>query len=165
MEKTTERKVAETILHQPKRIQIGGKNYRTAKITFASVVEVSAVISEIPDSITSGEENLVITTLKNAKDYDGAPKVIATMMCDTRLMLLGRFGHWMFHRRVSRLSKRLMVSHTPNELNVAAQTLIKDTEIADFFSLSTFLAGINMTKATKVENTENPTMETTASGL
>ncbi len=158
---TVERKTAETLLQYPRSIRIGKRKYRVSRITFASIVEMSAAISELPDTMTGGEDNLFVSTLRNAKDYGDTPIVLAVMMSSPWLMMLGRPGHWLFKRRLRRKAMRLSVRHSARELNEAAQTLIKHTDLADFFALTTFLAGINLTKATKV-GTERT--ETTASG-
>jgi len=166
MPRTTERKVADTVLQRPKKIKIGGKDYRLARMTFATVVEMSAAISEIPETIAESKENLVASTLHSAKDYGSTPRVIAVAMCGTWLLMLGRFGHWLFRLLVRRKAVRLGAKHSPMELNLAAQQLIQHAELGDFFALTTFLAGINMIKATKVEDEEQmQETETTASGL
>lgn len=165
---TIERKVAETILHYPQNIKIGGKKYRLARLTFSTIVEMSAVVSEIPQDISESKANIIIATLRHGKDYKGAPKVLAVAMVSTMWMLFGRFGHWVFRCKVNRKAVKLAAIHSSQELNEAAQELIQITDLAHFFALTTFLAGINMTKATKVEAEaeETPTTETqtTASG-
>ena len=162
---TIERKVAKTILQQPKKIKIGGKEYRLSKMTFSTIVEMSASVSELPQDISDTKENPVVATLRHGRKYGSAPSVLAVAMVSSVWMMLGRFGHYMYRISVRRKTRRLSVLHSPSELNDAAQRLMADTELAHFFALTTFLAGINMTKATKVvSETETPTTETTASG-
>ena len=162
---TIERKVANTILQQPKKLKIGDKEYRLSKMTFSTIIEMSASVSELPQDISETKENPIVASLRFGRFYGSAPSVLAVAMVSSMWMLLGRFGHFVYRVKVRRKTRRLSVMHTSSELNDAAQKLMADTELAHFFALTTFLAGINMTKATKVETeTETPTTETTASG-
>lgn len=163
---TIERKVADTILQIPQSIEIGGRKYRIANMPFASVVEMSAEVSEIPVSMSESEDNPVVSVLRHGREYGDVPRILAVMMVSAVWLLFGRFGHWVFRRKVGRKARLLSVRHSSRQLNEAAQVLIERSDLADFFALSTFLAGINMTKATKVETeAQTPTTETTASGL
>lgn len=149
--KTIERKVAETILQQPKKLKIGGKNYRLSTITFATIVEMSAIVSELPTDMSDTQANPIVSSLRYGKEYGSTPMVISTAMVSAMWMLLGRIGHSVFRMRVRNKARRLSVMHTPKELNDAAQELVSNAELAHFFVLTTFLAGVNMIKATKVE--------------
>lgn len=166
-DKTIERKVAETILQQPKKLKIGDMEYTLSKMTFATIVEMSAAVSELPDDISESKDNPVVASLRYGRGYASAPSVLAVAMVSSIWLMLGRFGSLVFRAKVRRKTRKLAARHKSSELNEAAQRLMADTELAHFFALTTFLAGINMTKATKVENeteTTTPTTETTASG-
>ena len=117
---TIERKVAKTILQQPKKIKIGGKEYRLSKMTFSTIVEMSASVSELPQDISDTKENPVVATLRHGRKYGSAPSVLAVAMVSSVWMMLGRFGHYMYRISVRRKTRRLSVLHSPSELSPTA---------------------------------------------
>lgn len=157
MKRTNERLVSDEVLERPKSIIIGGRKYRVAKQTFGVIVELSAGVSELPDTMRTHTENILAATLRYAKDYRAISFILARVMCGEWLSQFGRIGRFVLRVRVRRLAAKLYARHTPEELERASRQLIDLNQVASFFALSVFLSEINLLKATRKT-------ETTASG-
>lgn len=139
----------------PSYLMIGNKRYRLAKITFASIVGMSEAISKIPEAIAKSKDDVVATTFRHALSYRKAACVIAVAMTSTRFMLSNPLFHWLFSLKVNHRAKLLSSCHSSGELNDAAQRLVQgiSPEIAAFYSLTSYFAGINILKPTESEET------------
>lgn len=152
--KTIERRTEEVILQTPRRILIGHRTYRVAQPTAATLIMLSAEISELPTGIVADKELDIFTrTLRYAKDCEGVGRVAATMLVGAWLTQFGGIGRWLCRWRVRRKARRLLAAHSSATLNAAVTTLMREMQVADFFALTAFLSGINITKATKAETT------------
>lgn len=164
---TTERKVADTILQRPFQVEAGGKTYTAAPPSTATLILASAAISELP-RLSLDAADMVGETLRTAKDCEGVGKVIATLMLGAKAVnapvrltirrdkyLFNRFKVWRTERRNTTrgemLARELLEDLTPRQLQHMLAELLKRMEIGDFFGVTTFLLGINATRATKVE--------------
>lgn len=152
--KTIERRTEEVILQTPRRILIGHRTYRVAQPTAATLIMLSAEISELPTGIVADKELDIFTrTLRYAKDCEGVGRVAATMLVGAWLTQFGGIGRRLCRWRVRRKARRLLAAHSSATLNAAVTTLMREMQVADFFALTAFLAGINITKPTKAETT------------
>ena len=149
--KTLEREVAETILQKKKTITIGGRKYKVVQPTAATLIMISAEVSELPEGmrIESGEDYF-FATLRNAKDCKALGRILATMMIGARPTWIGQL---LCRLRIRVRGRKLLARHSPRQLNAANTEMIRDMQVADFFALTAFLSGLNMTKATKAETT------------
>ena len=152
--KTIERRTEEVILQTPRRILIGNRRYHVAQPTAATLIMLSAEISELPTGIVSEKELDIFTrTLRYAKDCGGVGCVAAVMLTGAWLTQFGGIGRWLCRLRVRRMASRLLAVHSSATLNAAVTTLMREMQVADFFALTAFLAGVNITKPTKAETT------------
>lgn len=152
--KTLEREVADAVLQVRRTITIGNKTYRLPRPTAGTLIELSAVISEMPTALAeAAEEKILVKTLRYAKDCAPVGRVIAVMMVGAWLCQFGTMGRWLFRRRVNRRARRLLAVHTSSELDLAATKLLRESEVEDFFVLSAFLSGINLLKPTREAET------------
>lgn len=152
--KTIERRTEEVILQTPRRILIGHRTYRVAQPTVATLIMLSAEISELPTGIVADKELDIFTrTLRYAKDCEGVGRVAATMLVGAWLTQFGGIGRRLCRWRVRRKARRLLAAHSSATLNAAVTTLMREMQVADFFALTAFLAGVNITKPTKAETT------------
>lgn len=175
MEKTTEQKVAQTILQQPEEITIGDKTYTLAPPSTATLILVSGAVSRLPH-IELDEKRIMEETLSIAKDCQELGEIAATLIIgakhindtvesrhiEKKRRFWGLFStkHEVIkvETKKDRLSRELMEELTPRDLhNLIAKALLK-MQVADFFGLTTFLTGINLMRPTKVVT------EATASG-
>lgn len=152
--KTIERRTEEVILQTPRRILIGHRTYRVAQPTAATLIMLSAEISELSTGIVADKELDIFTrTFRYAKDCEGVGRVAATMLVGAWLTQFGGIGRWLCRWRVRRKARRLLAAHSSATLNAAVTTLMREMQVADFFALTAFLAGVNITKPTKAETT------------
>lgn len=155
---TIEKQTASTLLQKPVEVNIGGRKVRAPQPTLETLVSVSERISELPTDMTAGEDgNVFVLTLRHAKEYKTVADIIATMLIPTRIKRYSLLS-WVYTLRYRRMVRRLRYTVSPSQMQEICTKVLQTMQIGDFFGLTTFLAGINLTKATKVENS------TTASG-
>lgn len=152
--KTLEREAADAVLQVRRTIVVGNKTYRLPRPTAGTLIELSAVISEMPTALAeASEETILVKTLRYAKDCAPVGRAVAVMMVGAWLCQFGSAGRWLFGRRVERRARRLLARHTPSELEQAATKLLRESEVEDFFVLSAFLSGINLLRPTREAET------------
>ncbi len=162
--KTIEEKVAETILQQPVKVTVAGREYIAAPPTVATMILVSAAVSRLPhlhlDSGRVLEESLAV-----AKDCQPLGDILATLILgakhagDPVEMPQAKGKRRLFGRRKrkaktvtarERLSRELLEELSPRDLHSLTVQLLMKMQVSDFFGLTTFLTEINMTRPTKV---------------
>ena len=163
---TMEEKVAETILQQPVKVTVAGREYTAAPPTVATMILVSAAVSRLPHlQLDSGkvlEESLAV-----AKDCQPLGDILATLILgakhadDPVEMPRAKSKRRLFGRRKrkaktvtvtarERLSRELLEELSPRDLHSLTVQLLMKMQVSDFFGLTTFLTAINMTRPTKV---------------
>ena len=153
--KTLEHEVADTILQRKRKITIGGRVYSVAPPSAATLIQMSAEVSELPGGMRiDGDGDYFSATILRAKDCAALGRILATMMIGARPTLAGQL---VARLRIRVRGRRLLARHSPRQLNTANTELIRGMQVADFFALTAFLSGMSITKATKAG--------TTASGL
>ncbi len=175
MKQTIETKVAQTILQQPEELEIGGKTYQVAPPSVATLILASEVVSLLPQ-VTLDEDKVVEETLSIAKDCRKLGDLLAILILgakhindkvERRETRRKRHLWGLFHTTETvtitetakeALSRELLETVSPRDLNNAVSKIIYMLQIGDFFGLTTFLTGINLMRPTKVET------EPTASG-
>ena len=151
---TIERQTENVILQQHSRIQIGHRTYRVAQPTAATLIMLSAEISQLPtDMAAKSEMDIITKTLRYAKDCGGVGRIVAIMLVGAWWGQFGWIGRTICRCRIERKGRTLLARHTSRTLNEAMTVLIRRMQVADFFALTAFLSGINITKATKAETT------------
>ena len=149
--KTMEREVAETILQKKQTITIGRRRYKVAQPTAATLILMSAEVSDLPEGmrIASGEDYF-FATLRNAKDCKTVGRILATMMIGASPWLLVQMVRRV---RIRIRGRKLLARHSPRQLNAANTELLRGMQVADFFALTAFLSGQNIIKETKAGTT------------
>lgn len=148
--KTIESQTADTILQSPKKIQIGVKEYEVARPNFATLIEVSKLISTAP-KIPNSEDTLV-KSLAIAKDSEVITEILALLIVGHKKSnsLLS------YRRKIKRKMKRKKLSiEICNELDNeeildAIVELLKDMKVGFFLSIITFLNEVNLLRETKI---------------
>ena len=152
--KTIERRTEEVILQTPRRILIGNRRYRVAQPTAATLIMLSAEISELPTGMVEDKGLDIFTrTLRYAKDCEGIGRVAAVMMTGAWLTQFGSIGRALCRWRIRRRARRLLACHTSQALNTAMTLMMREMQVSDFFALTAFLTGVNITRPTKAETT------------
>ena len=175
MEQNIETKVARTILQQPEEMTIGDKTYKIAPPSIATLILASEVVSHLPQ-VRLDEEKVIEETLSIAKDCRELGDLLAILILgakhindkvERRETQRKRHLWGLFHtnRTITitetakeSLSRELLESITPRDLNNGVAKIINMMQVGDFFGLTTFLTEINLMRPTKVET------EPTASG-
>lgn len=175
MEQNIETRVAQTILQQPEEMTIGGKTYKIAPPSVATLILASEVVSHLPQ-VHLDEDKVVEETLSIAKDCRKLGDLLAILILgakhindkvERRETQRKRHLWGLFHTTRTiiitetakeALSRELLESITPRDLNNAVAKIINMMQVGDFFGFTTFLTEINLMRPTKVET------EPTASG-
>lgn len=175
MKQTIEEKVARTILQQPEEINIGGRTYKIAPPSVATLILASETVSHLPH-VRLDEDKIVEESLSIAKDCRELGDLLAILILGAKHInnkverrekqrkrhLWGLFYTTrtitITENAKEILSRELLENVTPRDLQNSVAKIIKMMQIGDFFGLTTFLTEINLMRSTKVET------EPTASG-
>jgi hypothetical protein len=143
--KAVQKRVADTLLENAQAVMLGGKRYKVAPPTIGTLVMVSEKIAELPDFDT-GTQNVLGSVVSNAKDAAAISEVCAILILGAK-RIKGFCGAW----RLRRLSRKILLNASPKDVLREIKAVIYGMNLSDFFSLTTFLQGINVTEPTKVE--------------
>ena len=159
MQINIEELVRNTILQEPKEVNIHGRIFKVAPPSAATIIEASAIISKLPQE-SLDHEKVVSEALFVAKDCRPLGDILATIILGakhlTETVKIRRF--WLFRRTVvfdmrAELSKWLLDELSPAEMNRLFRELLKDLQLGDFFGTTTFLIEINQLRPKKVVTT------------
>lgn len=144
--------VASAVLAAGNKIRIGRDIVKVSSPTLRTLISVSGEIGKLPPLVLK-EHHEVSSVIGYAEYCEPIASALAMLVCGVRPSI----NVW--HRiKLWRTERRMLYRYTPSELNKALIALIKLMEIKDFFSVTTSLNEINLTKPTR------GVVETTASG-
>ena len=168
MKKTIEHKVADTILEKKQTITLGDKKYEVAPPTLATIVEVSSLISELPEMDTH-PDNLLIEALRAKDGARVLSDILATLILGTKGLISHKkvvksyfFGlikrsEVIVVDEKKRLSDVIFNDLEPKRISAEIGNLLGDLQTGFFFGTMASLDAVNLIKPTKET-------ETTASG-
>lgn len=147
-EKTLEEKVSTLLNDTPESITIGGKTYTIAPPTLAKLARISSEVSKL-NIHPIDPERLAQGAIKEAIQSRQIAECLAVMLEEPP-----RAKRFKFFPKVGKknLAEELFYTLTPSQANLLLSHVLQHLELGDFFALSTFLQGINVTHRTKVEN-------------
>lgn len=149
--KKIEAKTAATILQEAETVVAGGMRLSVAPPSVATLIMASEAVSRMPPMELDGER-VMEETLAVARDCRALGEVVAILVLGARRIRRRSWLPWRSGRReLSRLSRRLLEELGPRELHELVARLLLRMQVGDFFGLTAFLSGINLTRATKAE--------------
>lgn len=161
---TVEQKTASTILQAPVEVVLGGKTYKVAPPSIATLILASEIVSQLPQ-IKLNPEKVIEESLAVAKDFSLLGDIAAVFILGARKAnekvkrtIIQRILRRPQETALISLSRELLHNATPRELHAAIAQILMKMQLGDFFGLTTFLTEINLLRPTKVET------EATASG-
>lgn len=177
MATTIEEKVAGTILQKDIEVTVGGKKYKAAPASTATLILASEAVSRLP-KVNLNPEKVVEESLSVARECRPLGDIAAILILGAKDLTetvkarqtvekrrLWGLVKWTEETEVEQvidrkaeLAKKLLEDLSPRALNLLVAQLLQKMELGDFFGLTTFLTEINLMRPTKVGN------ETTASG-
>ena len=152
---TTERLICDTILQNPHKITVNGREYKVAPPTSATLIEVSKYIAQIPEiKIKIKDDRDVLTqVLASAKDCECFGDIAAILMLGKKNLVTERKYLWGFVKREQnnqkKLANELLNILSAEELMGIIHEILETLRVGFFFSISTFLNEINQLKGTK----------------
>ena len=158
MQAHIEEQVSNLLNDTPTTITVGGEAFQVAPPTFARLALISKEIAQLqispidPAKLTEG-------VLREARHSYQLARILA--------VAIGKQPQRPLYKRLidrlkrNTLTDRIYKRATPSEATKAFTEILQSLQIGDFFALTTFLSGVNLTKPTKVET---PT-EATAPGV
>ena len=151
---TIEQQTAAAMLQQPVTVTLGGERYEVKPPTLATLIEVSAIISQMPR--VDPNASVVDVVLGQAKDFKMIGKLFALLILGYEEAMQTVKTHWWSRRpfatRGERLGTVIMLHATPKEAQEAMMQVLQGMDLSSFFALTTFLGGLTVTKPTKVDN-------------
>lgn len=158
-DKNIEGKVAETILQEPDKIKIGNKTYEVRPASVATLIQVSRLISRLPDVKLDIENNadILVGSLMIANKCEILGEIAATLVLGARKpsntpqliknLLQGlKIG---FKSKHEKLGEKILYEYGSKELNSMIVRQLSKLEIGDFFGLTTSLLDVNILRRTK----------------
>lgn len=156
----TEKRVADTILQKPYKIEIGGATYEVAPPSIATLIIASSLISQLP-IINMDAKNVLMESLRVAKDCKILGKIVATLilgadnLVEEKIIVEKRFFGIL--RKETKiiidnqqiLSNKILKKLTPKQVNNITIDILHRMEVGDFFGLTASLIEVNLTKPTK----------------
>jgi len=165
MKQTIESKAANTILERKREITIGEDTYQVAPPTMATLILVSELVAQMPQT-EMDPENILTETLRVAKDCRVLGHILAVLILGEDFIpqqeIPSRKLRWWeardsIKRHVDprdELAAKILKTLGPKRTKEMAVELLKGMEISDFFGLTTSLIEVNLTKMTReVEKT------------
>lgn len=157
-ENTTEKKVERAILQKGGKVRIGDREYEYPSPTLGTLYMVSALISDIPEITDSKDTAAVVGSASCARSV---ARIIATLIIGAKS--LKKTENKPIHRLQSALkikpspldalTEAILDTCTPREaLNILVE-LLGESQLPDFFVLTTFLREASLTRPTKVVKT------------
>lgn len=154
---TIEGKVAETILQEPFKLSIGGKEFEISHPSTATLIEVSKLVSTLP-KVKLDKSKYIYESLYIAKDCRVIGSILATLILGVhkhtntpteRKTRLKRLISFQWKSRVTELGDFILEALTPKELDDLLVDILKRMEIDSFFSVITSLLEVNLLRPTR----------------
>ena len=157
-----EKSVSDVILQKPIEVTIGDKTYSVQPPTLATMILASEEISKLP-KIELNEDDFVNDTMREAKNSRAIGKVLATLILGAKnarkQVINAEKCYWWIipffkikmNTKLEKLSDEILDNMTPKDGLTLISEVLMNAQITDFFALTTFLNGVNVTKG-KVEN-------------
>jgi len=166
MKKTIESKVADTILEKEQNVIIGDKTYMVAPPSTATLILVSELVAQMPQ-IALDASDVAAESLKIARDCKVLGDIVAVMILGAKRIktrvtrrVKGKPLYFFIPttqdeeiNEQAELATKILEDINPLDLNEMVFKLLGGLQISFFFSTSSFLIGINLTKATKQAET------------
>ncbi len=177
MKESVESKVAMTILEEHiGEITLDGKAYHIPAPTTATIIAVSALISELPEfDLTVPDDQLPAEVLKHGQSGATLARIAATLMLGVKRIKerhivevqIGVKRRWSWHHlkrieepetirkaEIDHLTQKILDNCTTGQLREITFALIKEGGLDDFFILTTSLHAKNhLTPTREVEKT------------
>lgn len=150
-------KVAAVINQHTIPVSIGSKTFQVAPPCLGTLIEISEMISSLPAVEKGSKETLMGFVLARARSCGVLPNIYA-------MLILGPKGYrkrgalGLGKRKGPALAREIADTVPPKECREGVERILYGLQMDDFFAITTFLKGVEVTKPTKVVT------EATASG-
>lgn len=153
--KTIEEKTAGTVLQETQKFRIGGRNYEVKPASLGTLIQVSRLISKLPDMDFGDNADVLSKTMTIAKDCDVLGDIAATLILGVRLedkqSLLFRlkklFGQTQ-EDKIRRLAYDVLNEDIARVYSFVLACFSK-MEVGIFFGLTTSLQETNILRKTR----------------
>lgn len=157
-ENTTEKKVERAILQKGGKVRIGDREYEYPSPTLGTLYMVSALISDIPEITDSKDTAAVVGSASCARSV---ARIIATLIIGAKGLKKTE------NKPIKRLLSAIKLKSSPldalteeilgactsrDALSILVE-LLGESQLPDFFVLTTFLREASLTRPTKVVKT------------
>lgn len=140
-----EEKVKSTILDDIEAYEIGGEIYEVSPPSCATIIEMSAMASKLPQIVIDEGTDVLSSVLKYGKDSGGIVD-IATLLILGSSGKVERKKFLFFERKVDRFGKlrSKLVNESPKRLEQIIGDILVKSEIDIFFRITTSLREANI---------------------
>ena len=149
--------VCDTILQNYQIIKVGGREYKVAPPTVATLIEVSKYIAQVPDIKVTEGGNVLMEVLSSAKDCDYFGDIVAILILGKKnLVTEKKYLGGLIRREQNnqkRLASELINTLSAEEMNGLILEIFKLLKVDFFFGISTFLKEVNLLRKTKETET------------
>lgn len=153
--KTAEQRVAEAALEEPSVVLIGGKSFSVRPPSLATLMKVSAHVSQLP-AVDSDVKDSIGETLRVAKDFGLLSDIITTLILGAKSKFPVLNSILSAPYRIKYAFVRWFVENKaqPKELHDAlVEIAVNRMQTGFFLAVGHSLSAINTTKPTKMSTT------------
>lgn len=159
VDKKIEEKVAETILQDSEKIKIGKKTYEVRPASVATLIQVSKLITKLPDVKLDMEkdEDILIGSLMIANKCEIIGQIAATLILGANKptltpSALKKVLKWLkisFKDKHEKLGEKILYEFSPKQIHELIISMLSRMELSFFFAITTSLFDINILRKTK----------------
>ena len=161
MKNTIEKIVSEAILEDSIRIEVNGALYQVANPSVATLIEISKYISQLPEIKIDENEDITKEVLSLACDYEFLGDIAAILILGKKNLSTHKkvkvkrlFGLLSFKKTIEfdnqkELAKEILLNLNAADLQSIISKILGTLRLDFFFSISTFLKEVNLTRATR----------------
>lgn len=145
---TAEARAAATVLQKPYEVTAGGRTYRVARPTPATLIEVSRLVKTLPSADIAGDRAAAWILGNAARHYPTVLRIAATLICGVRPQ-----GLWGGDREIKSVESRLRHEASNEEVWTIISSCLSYQQIGFFLNNIISLGAANVTSPTRTSAT------------
>lgn len=157
--KNIEGKVADALLQSPMTVIVGKRKFVVPRVTLGTLTMVAEYIVAMP---SFSPEKKIPEILEGCTRGREVARILAILLYGADAIRNPfRWKPFFLRKSVIKLENYLLLQLSPTQIYDAVTTILSNSELEDFFALTTFLRTVNLVGS---EREVGETTKTTASG-
>lgn len=153
MTKTIEQITADTILQTPNEVNVDGEIYKVAPPTTATLIRVSALISQLPQQMPS-TDNVLLEGLSLAQDCKVLGNILATLILGVKKECKKPIFRIFHSDKQQELADLILRTMSPKDLKDNLEKILISSGVGFFLSITTSLIEVNQLRKSRTQPTQ-----------